>query len=355
MRVGNVELYMGPLAAGAPDDLKRVIIDFISGTEKRLEIAVQELEDEDIARAIIERRRAKVQVWLVIEADYLREKRLRRNPFEPDGVHEANRRIHDAILRSNIQVRTDFNPNIFHQKFIVRDRASVLTGSTNFTPTGVGADAKHGGNLNHVVIVHDREVARIYSREFREIRQGRFGKLNEGHDPAPPDVSVSGVPIRVAFAPDHNPEMEIMKQMLKARERIDFAIFTFSESSGIDDAMIALTRQGLLVRGALDGMSVNQKWAATRPVQNAGAELYRVPRSDRVNKLHHKLMVVDEQVIVAGSFNYTGPATRLNDENIVIIGDLDSSDAESVERQQRLAAYAKSEIDRIIEEHGERL
>ena len=231
----------------------------------------------------------------------------------------------------------------------------MLTGSTNFTPTGVGADAKHGGNLNHVVIVHDREVARIYGREFREIRQGRFGKLNEGHDPAPPDVSVSGVPIRVDFAPDHNPEMEIMKQMLKARERIDFAIFTFSESSGMDDGMIALTRQGLQVRGAVDGMSVNQEWAATRPVQNAGAVLYRVPLSDRVNKIHHKLMVVDDQVIVAGSFSYTGPATRLNDENIVIIGDLDSTDAESIKRQQRIAAYAKSEVDRIIEEHGELL
>ena len=51
-------------------------------------------------------------------------------------------------------------------------------------------------------------------------------------------VVVSSVSVRVLFAPDHNPEMEIMKQMLKARERIDFAIFTFPKSSGIDDTMI---------------------------------------------------------------------------------------------------------------------
>ena len=96
MRLENVELYMGPREAGAPDDLKQVIIDFIRGAEKRLEIAVQELEDEDIARAIIERRREKVQVWLVIEADYLREKRLRRNPFVPDG---STRRIVAFTMR----------------------------------------------------------------------------------------------------------------------------------------------------------------------------------------------------------------------------------------------------------------
>lgn len=352
VKIGNIELYMGPPKAGGPDDLKSVIIDFIDGAGSRLEIAVQELEDEDIARAIIAARRRKVQVWLVIEADYLRAKRLQAEPFEPGGEHEPNRRVHNAILRANIQLRTDFNPAIFHQKFIVRDRASVLTGSTNFTPTGVGADPRRGGNLNHIVIVHDAKVAAIYGREFKEIRQGRFGRLNEGHDPAPPDVTVSGVPLRVAFAPDHNPEMEIMKQMLKAQRRIDFAIFTFAQSSGIDDAMIALTRRGLPVRGALDAQAGNQKWAATRPVKNAGAELFLVRSSSQVNKLHHKLMVIDEQVIVAGSFNYTGPATRLNDENIIVIGDLESSGAQTVQRQRKLAAYALAEIDRIVTEHG---
>ena len=355
MEIGNIELYLGPPRAGGPDDLKAVIVAFIDDAKKRLEIAVQELEDEDIAKAIIAARRRGVQVWIVIEADYLRAKRWRSRPFDPGGKREANRRIHDAILRSNIQVRTDFNPDIFHQKFIIRDRESVLTGSTNFTPTGVGVDPDRGGNLNHLVVVHDETVARMYGREFKEIRHGRFGRNSEGHDPAPPTVVVSGVPIKVAFAPDHNPEMEIMKQMLKAKRRVDFAIFTFSQSSGIDDAMIAVARRKLSVRGALDGMAANQKWAATRPVRNAGAELYRVRQSRAVNKLHHKLMVIDEQVVVAGSFNYTGPATRLNDENIVVIGDLESKDADSIRMQKTLAGYALGEIDRIIEQHGERL
>ena len=43
--------------------------------------------------------------------------------------------------------------------------------------------------------------------------------------------------IKPLFAPRHGPEMEIMKQMLKASESIDFAMFTFAQSSGIDDAM----------------------------------------------------------------------------------------------------------------------
>jgi phosphatidylserine/phosphatidylglycerophosphate/cardiolipin synthase-like enzyme len=283
---------------------------------------------------------------LVLEASYLTLDRARPDPYQPGGKNEMNRILHDAILRSAINVHSDFNPKIFHQKFIVRDGSAVLTGSTNFTDTGVSR------NLNHIVIVRDRKVANTYSKEFREIQQGHFGKLNEGHDEAPRDVVVSNLPVRIAFAPDHNPEMEIMKQMLKARKRIDFAIFTFAKSSGIDDTMIQLTQAKLKVRGAIDGGMANQKWAATRPVKNAGAELYRIPKGGNVGKLHHKLMVIDEQVVIAGSFNYTGPANKLNDENIIIIGDLENGANGSKNAQKRLARYALEEINRIISDFG---
>jgi len=58
---------------------------------------------------------------------------------------------------------------------------------------------------------------------------------------------------------------------------------------------------------------------------------------------------------IAGSFNYTGPANRLNDENIIILGDLESTSATSIKAQRKLAGYALAEIDRIIEDHGERV
>ena len=343
---GNVELYMGPKEVGGPDDLCVAIVGFIDGAKKKLDIAVQELDCRRIADAIIRARKRKVTVRLVLEASYLTLNKARPDPYVPGGENEMNRFLHDAILRSAINVHSDFNPEIFHQKFIVRDGSAVLTGSTNFTDTGVSR------NLNHLVIVHDRKVANTYTKEFGEIQQGHFGKLNEGHDKAPKDVVVSNLPIRIAFAPDHHPEMEIMKQMLKAKNRIDFAIFTFAQSSAIDDTMIQLRQSGLTVRGALDGIMANQKWAATRPVKNAGAELYSVPKNGNVGKLHHKLMVIDEQLIIAGSFNYTGPANQLNDENIIIIGDLESTSAESKNAQKQMAKYALDEINRIISTFG---
>jgi phosphatidylserine/phosphatidylglycerophosphate/cardiolipin synthase-like enzyme len=349
-KVGNVEFYVGPHDVGAHDDLEKTIVDFIDGAEERLEIAVQELENEPIARAIIRARKdRKALVKLVIEHDYLRASRARENPWEAGGPREPNRAIHDAVLRSSIDVKPDYNTSIFHQKFIVRDRQSLLTGSTNFTPTGVHK------NLNHVVIVHDADVAKIYRREFREIQQGHFGKLSEGHDPAPPDLIVSNVPIRILFAPDHNPEMEIMKQMLKAKERVDFAIFTFAKSSGIDDTMLSLLGAGMPIRGAFDARQGARDWAPIPALKAAGAQLFSVPPRGGVGKLHHKLMVLDESVVIAGSFNYTGPANRLNDENIIILGDLDTDSAAVKNAQKKIAQYALAEIDRMIVAHGQEM
>jgi phosphatidylserine/phosphatidylglycerophosphate/cardiolipin synthase-like enzyme len=198
-------------------------------------------------------------------------------------------------------------------------------------------------------------VAKAYSKEFREIRQGRFGALSKTHGERPQDVKVSNVPMRILFAPDHAPEMEMMKQMLKAKKRIDFAIFTFSKSSGIDDTMIARSAAGIKVRGALDARQANQEWAATRPVKNAGAELYTVRAQGNLGKLHHKLMVIDGQVTIVGSFNYTGPANKFNDENIIVIGDLESTNQQSIQRQKKLAKYAFDAIERIITNFGQRV
>lgn len=348
----NIEIYMGPQQLGGPDSLLEAIIQFIDGANKKLLIAVQELDSQPIAEAIVRAKKRKVSVKLVMEADYLVEKTGLIDPFLSGGEFESNRVLHDAILRASIDTHSDYNPGIFHQKFMVRDGESVLTGSTNFTVTDTTK------NLNHVIIVHDKTVAKNYINEFSEIQQGHFGKLNEGHDPRPEEVMVSGVRIKILFAPDHNPEMEIMKQIAKAKRRVDFAIFTFATSSGIDDQLVQALDAGISIRGALFSSQANKKWSASATLGSAGLPLFFIPRPGltgiKPRKLHHKLMVIDEQLIVAGSFNYTGPANKINDENIIILGDLDTpaTEVDSINKQRSLAQYALEEIDRIINSFG---
>ncbi len=354
--LGSIEFYMGPHTLGAPDNLEETIIDFIAAAKETLDIAVQELESEPIARAIVAAKRRSVRVRVVLEGDYLIAGRALSDPFDLSAAekHDPNRALIVALWRAGIDVRTDYNPKIFHQKFIVRDygetRSSLLTGSTNFTPTGT----HH--NLNHIVIIHGKSVAGEYQHEFDEIWGGTFGAKRLRHDAKPSNPRIAGIKVKPIFAPDHMPEMEIMKQMLKASTRVDFAIFTFSQSSGIDDAMMALAKGGMTIRGIADAAQGNQDWAASRPLAASGVEFHLARKNGtKLGKLHHKLMVLDEQVVIAGSFNYTEPANLLNDENIIVLGSLHEDNPESIDKQKQLGAYILDEINRMITVHGEQV
>jgi phosphatidylserine/phosphatidylglycerophosphate/cardiolipin synthase-like enzyme len=149
--------------------------------------------------------------------------------------------------------------------------------------------------------------------------------------------------------------MEIMKQILKAKKRIDFAVFTFSQSSGIDDALIAASDRGVAVNGVLDRRQANQSWAATHPLAAAGIKLKVAGNTGGLGKLHHKLMVIDDSLTIFGSFNYTGPANKSNDENILIVGDLTETKNSTVKVQKRIAKYCRDEIERIASQFGDNI
>src|SRR6266511_4204631 len=62
-------------------------------------------------------------------------------------------------------------------------------------------------------------------------------------------------------------------------------------------------------------------------------------------------MVIDELIVVAGSFNYTEPANEYNDENIFVLGSTHAEVAGvdvGANPCRQLAIYMKQEIERII-------
>ena len=115
-----------------------------------------------------------------------------------------------------------------------------------------------------------------------------------------------------------------------------------------------LTRSPLRT-GVFDGAQGANDWSAIRPLKKGGAKLFAVPKGRGIGKLHHKLMVLDEEVVIGGSFNYTGPANRLNDENIFVLGDLQTTSAAQRKAQRKIAKFALKEIERIIVDHGRQI
>ncbi|MEL6308246.1 MAG: phospholipase D-like domain-containing protein [Chloroflexota bacterium] len=378
---GKIEAYCGPQEVGAPDDLEAVIIDFIDNAKEDLLIAVQELDNTEIAQAIINAAWRGVTVTVFLEQDYLRDRqdklpKAKKPPAhedyqriqwdtikdEEDNKHGINRNIFGALLRNGVNVRADYNSNIFHQKFIIRDYTtskdkptpSVLTGSTNFTWTGCHK------NLNHVVIFHDIAIARRYKSEFDQLRRGIFGRGGETrNNTVVQTYNVGGVPVRILFAPDNTPELEMIKQMLRAKHRIDYAIFTFVKSSSVDDAMVALHRAGVKVRGAMEKRQSNREWSSRQWLQLERLEFYFPDTQDpvfkrKLGKLHHKLLVIDDHIVIGGSMNFTGPANETNDENIFVLGspfNLPEKHGGPVNHSRcaALADFFRREVNRIID------
>lgn len=118
--------------------------------------------------------------------------------------------------------------------------------------------------------------------------------------------------------------------------------------------MLALARGGMKIKGALDPGQAAHERAASRWLAHPNIEV-SVPRRQvalaKLRKLHHKLMVIDELIVVGGSFNYTEPATEFNDENISVLGSTHSEVA-GVEVEanpcRQPATHMKQEIERII-------
>src|SRR3990172_3000960 len=343
---GRLQAFLAPPGAGgAPDDLENVIIDFIDQSEHTLDIAVQELDNPQIAAAIDRAARRKrpgmdrlVRVRLVTEGDYLKEDQPVAPPDKEVSL-DINRMHFVTLLRGAVDAKIDFNPKIFHHKFIIRDRGeareAVLTGSTNFTTTDTHR------NLNHVVIFHDIGVAAAYQSEFDQLRDGIFGARSTMLTATDPlTLDIEGSAVQILFSPDNNPELRIVNEILKAQTSAYFMMFTFAKSTTIDDALLSKLQGGNLeVVGVLDGGQSAQSWSPHKALLSQGARLRRETLPNN-RKLHHKLIVLDDHTVIGGSFNYTGPANQYNDENLFLV------------RDANVAAFFKTEVKRVFESNA---
>jgi phosphatidylserine/phosphatidylglycerophosphate/cardiolipin synthase-like enzyme len=337
---GRVQVFLGPPGAGAPDNLEEVIVDFIDGAEYTLDIAVHELDNPKIAAAIDRAARRKqpganrlIRVRYITEGDYL----VEAKPVEPPTITvslDTNRDHFVQLLRGAVDAKIDFNPKIFHHKFIIRDlnhdKVALLTGSTNFTTT-----CTHR-NLNHVVVFHDLGVASAYQTEFDQLRDGIFGARSPKLTTTDPlKINIEGSEVLILFSPENNPELRIVNEILKAKNTAHLMMFTFAKSTTIDDALLTrLKAGGFTVKGVLDaGQSANQ-WSPHKALNAAGAKL-RKETLPGAGKLHHKVLVLDGEVVIGGSFNYTGPANQYNYENLFII------------KNAAIAGHFQAEIERV--------
>ncbi len=105
----------------------------------------------------------------------------------------------------------------------------------------------------------------------------------------------------------------------KARRSIVAAVAWITEPM-LFDPLVAAARRGVSVQVALlqDGIN-RQSPISFEHLTAAGGRICWIPETGRrAGSLHHKFCVIDREVVITGSFNWTRRASKA-DENIVVV------------------------------------
>ncbi|AMA09541.1 phospholipase D-like domain-containing protein [Picosynechococcus sp. PCC 73109] len=354
------------------DNLEEILIEGINSAQNTIDIAIQELNLPLVAEALADQAAAGITIRVIVENNY-------RQPWaEPDSTEilelderdqgkyqefvaladenqdgfldAAETAKYDAIAileRAKIPILDDTadgskGSGLMHHKFMVVDGETVITGSANWTLSGIHGDFANPetrGNVNHLMRIQDPAIAQVFTTEFEEMWTGRKFGVQKLQEP-PQTFSVGNSRVTVQFSPfsssqpwENTSNGLIGSTLAQAQESISLALFVFSEQK-IANILEKEAQEGTAIRALIDpsfafreysdgldllGVNLKEKcdpfnrpWA--NPIQTVGTP--KLPKGD---KFHHKFAVIDGKTVITGSHNWSAAANNQNDETLLII------------------------------------
>lgn len=281
--------FTEPGSRGAGMDAR--LVEQIDSAGESVLAAVLALDLESVAEALIRAQARGVTVQVVIDSDYREEAALL------------------AVKRAGIPVVEDGRKPLMHNKFVVIDGKLVVTGSWNLTTSETFR------NNNNILFITSRELAASYTAEFNEMfAGGQFGSDSPSETPNPL-VTVDGVRIEVYFAPEDDVYSHLLPVVRGAQKSIHFLVFAFTYDD-LAQIMVDKHNAGLTVRGVFEQRNVDAAGAVYPFLRRSNVD---VLSDGNPYNLHHKVIIVDEEIVITGSFNFTKAAQTSNDENLLIL------------------------------------
>jgi phosphatidylserine/phosphatidylglycerophosphate/cardiolipin synthase-like enzyme len=105
----------------------------------------------------------------------------------------------------------------------------------------------------------------------------------------------------------------------RANRSVYVAVYSFTRDS-LAAALIYAKERGVEVRVVIERERAYEQGSEYSRLKSAGVD---VRLDENPNLMHHKFMVIDEYIVVTGSYNWSSAAEDRNDENIVVIVDRD--------------------------------
>ncbi len=277
--------------------MENAMVDAINTATKTLDGALYEINLPRVVEAFISAKNRGVQVRLVLDDEY--------------AIEDEDSLAGD-LEAAGIPIVSDERSAFMHHKFLVIDGSAVWMGSTNFTRNDVY------NNNNNALFIRSTQLAQNYAAEFEEMFTDKKFSASANSRPTPnPTLTINGVRVENYFSPEDGKVIEQRLVDLVNAATVSVRVMAFSFTvDELANAMISRHNAGVDImalfeaRGSLQG--------AMRPLGCAGIP---VKQDGNPQTLHHKVIIIDNQIVVTGSFNFSKNAIEQNSENMLIIYD----------------------------------
>jgi phosphatidylserine/phosphatidylglycerophosphate/cardiolipin synthase-like enzyme len=129
------------------------------------------------------------------------------------------------------------------------------------------------------------------------------------------DITLNNAPVQVYFSPRGGCTDAIIEEIDQAKSEVLVQAYSFT-SAPIAKALLKAYKRGVKVEVILDKSQKTQRYSSATFFSNA-----RIPTfiDARHAIAHNKIMIIDRQTVITGSFNFTKAAEENNAENVLII------------------------------------
>jgi phosphatidylserine/phosphatidylglycerophosphate/cardiolipin synthase-like enzyme len=273
---------------GGPD---AALVEAIEGAEYSVDMAIYKLDLWSLRDALLDAHRRGVEVRVVVENSYADEPEI------------------EALKSGGIKVLDDQRDSLMHHKFTVIDRFEVWTGSMNYSINGA---YRHDNNL---LRIRSAEVGTNYTREFEEMfLEDRFGGLSRSDTPYPESL-LEGDLVEVYFSPDDGVGARLVDRIDDAQTSIDMLAFALT-SDPLAEALLQAMKRGVHVRIVVEKDQAGNTGSEVGSLLDGGVDLRL---DNNPNSMHHKVILIDGNMVVTGSYNFSRSAEDFNDENVIMV------------------------------------
>jgi phosphatidylserine/phosphatidylglycerophosphate/cardiolipin synthase-like enzyme len=314
-----------------PIDIARMLASWLGEAQHSLDIAIYDLKLEGdtettVIGAIEDAGKRGVAVRLAYNADF-------RAPIPVPPPPKASP---EDIEKLTVPTRGIAGiPDLMHHKFVVRDGASVWTGSSNWT------DESWSREENVIVTADSPELAKAYTIGFEELWNG--GDVMKSGFVEPRPVTIDGDQVRPWFCPGFGDALahRIAKACGRAKRRIRICSPVLT-SGPILATLCQIASEGKVdLAGCVDQTQIEEvlyQWrtngVSAWKIPLLQAVLTRAPFSGKHSTpytptsihdyMHAKVTVADDTVF-CGSFNLSRSGEK-NAENMLEIQDAKIAD-----------------------------